>query len=363
MRELPDSAEVVIVGGGFAGAATAYQLARAGVSDVLVVEREVTCGFHASGRNAALGRQLTEDDEVTALTVRGAAFLRSPPSGFEHEPLLSATGSILLCDRDEDVEAMRARARHWDLPHQPVTLAELIRLWPRLEGVPAAGGVAFPTDGVISVHELLQAYLAAARAGGVRVAVRCEVLGFRDDGDRVIVETARGEVSARCVVNAAGAWVAGIGDSAGAAPQRFAPIRRHLMVTEAIDPLDREAPFVWHVGASEFYVRPEGTGYLLSACDETEVAPCDARPDASVLPALAETIGRVAPALAELGIARSWACLRTFSPDRRPVVGWDAKVPWLFWVAGLGGHGATASAAIGERAAASIMIRLAPRIA
>ena len=45
-----------------------------------------------------------------------------------------------------------------------------------------------------------------------------------------------------------------------------------------------------------------------------------------------------APAVAELGIARSWACLRTFAPDRRPVVGRDDAVPWLFWVAGLGGH-------------------------
>lgn len=363
MRELPDSAEVVIVGGGFAGAATAYQLTRAGIADVLVVEREVTCGFHASGRNAALGRQLTEDDEVTELTVRGAAFLRAPPAGFERAPLLSSTGSILLCDSAADIDALRARARSWELPHEPVSIAELTHRWPRLAGVPAAGGVSFPTDGVISVHELLQAYLAAARAGGAQVAVRCEVIGFRPEGQGVVVETARGEVRARCVVNAAGAWVAGIGTSAGAAPQRFAPIRRHLMVTESVDPLDRDAPFVWHVGSAEFYVRPEGTGYLLSACDEAEVEPCDARPDAAAMPALAETIGRVAPALAELGIARSWACLRTFAADRRPVVGWDRQVPWLFWVAGLGGHGATASAAIGERAAAAITVRLAPRLA
>ena len=76
---------------------------------------------------------------------------------------------------------------------------------------------------------------------------------------------------------------------------------------------------------------------------------------------LAERTAALAPGLHSLAIARRWACLRTFAPDRRPFIGWDRTVQPLFWVAGLGGHGATASAAIGALAAETILERLVPR--
>lgn len=363
---LPARARVVIIGAGFAGMATAYGLVCAGVHDVLVLEREDTCGYHASGRNAALGRQLTEDDAVTAFAMRGAAFLRHPPAGFSETPLWTQTGSVLLADSAEDIAHLCERATRRDLAHEVLGARELAARWPVLEGVPMAGGVYFASDGVIDVHALLQGYLRGARAGGARVEVSCEVLDIRGadarpvagDG-RCVVHTTRGDVACDGVILAAGAWVEDLGRRAGARPVHFAPIRRHLFITEAVPGLDREAPFVWHVGAQEFYVRPERTGYLLSGCDETEIPPCDVVAAPGCREALAEKLGTLAPRLAELGIARSWACLRTFAPDRRPVVGWDADLPGLFWVAGLGGHGATGSAAVGRRAAELIVERLA----
>ena len=359
------SCDVVIIGGGFAGASTAHSLAVAGVTDVMILERERTCGYHASGRNAAMCRQLTEDDRVTELTVRGAELLRDPPAGFSEVPLLSVTGSVLLADSDAQIAAIAGRAAQWDLPHVCLAPGQLADRWPHMHGVAAAGGVHFPTDGVIAVHELLQGFLAGARARGVSVELGCEVTGFDPDADGrgVSVHTSRGCVHARCVVNAAGAWVAGLGALAGSADANYAPIHRHLHQTHAVEGLDRSAPFMWHIGAREFYVRPEGVGYLVSGCDESVVAPCDAVPADGAVAYLAEVLATSAPALADLGIARTWACLRTFAPDRRPVVAWDATVQWLFWVSGLGGHGATASAAIGESAAAKITARVGTRLA
>ena len=362
---LPARARVVIIGAGFAGMATAYALVCAGVHDVLVLEREDTCGHHASGRNAALGRQLTEDDTVTGFTMRGAAFLRNPPPGFSETPLWAQTGSVLLVDRAADIERLCERARRRELAHEVIEAGALAARWPVLEGVPMAGGVCFASDGVIDVHALLQGFLRGARAGGARVEVGCEVLGIRGADARpatgdagCTVSTSRGDVACDCVILAAGAWVEELGRRAGARPVHFAPIKRHLFVTEAVPALDREAPFVWHIGEQEFYVRPERIGYLLSGCDETEIPPCDVVPTPGAREALAEKLGPLAPRLAEIGIARSWACLRTFAPDRRPVVGWDMDLPGLFWVAGLGGHGATGSAAVGKRAAELIVERL-----
>src|SRR5262249_40215690 len=66
--------------------------------------------------------------------------------------------------------------------------------------------------------------------------------------------------------------------------------------------------------------------------------------------------GRFTP-LAELPSIRTWACLRTFTDDKRPLIGWDPQLPWLFWVAGLGGSGIGISAPVGELAANLLLER------
>lgn len=356
MDPLPERARVVIVGGGFAGAATAFHLAQGGVRDVIILEREATCGYHASGRNAGLCRQMCDDDLVTGLAIAGAEFLRRPPGGFR--PLLDQTGSLLMSANPAVLDDMAARASRRDLPHERLGLDRVLGRWPRLTGVPAVGAVFFPTDGVIDIHALLTGFLNAARTGGARVYQSAEVRRFRPGRGNVVLETARGNVTAEVVVNAAGAWAAEIGRRAGAEPLELTCLHRHLFLTERVPGVDRRAPFAWFVDRDEMYVRPEEQGYLISPCDALLSEPCDARvsPDAAAI--LGERLRRVAPWLADLSVARAWACLRTFAADQRPVVGWDPAAPWLFWVAGLGGHGATTCAAVGRLAAGDLGRRL-----
>ncbi len=375
MHSLPQRADVVIVGGGFAGASTAYELARAGITDVVLLEREPTCGYHASGRNAALCRQLTENDAYTDLTVRGAEFLHDPPADFSPEPLIRPTGSVFTAATSEELDILEKRAAEREIAAERIEPSQLTRRWPRARGVECAGGIFFPTDGVVDIHALLHGFLAGARSRGVRILVNCEVAGFRapapaetgeDDGAEraeVTVETRLGAIRTRCVVVAAGAWAGEVGADAGARGPRFSALQRHLMLTEPVPELDRGAPYLWHLGEGEFYARPEGTGYLLCACDETEVEPADAIVLPNAIAEAADKLARVAPRFAELGVARSWACMRTFTPERRPLITWDRELDWLFWVAGLGGHGMTSSAAVGEVAATRIAARIATRYA
>jgi D-arginine dehydrogenase len=361
MSELPDSARVAIVGGGFAGAATAYFLARRGVRDVVLLEREPTCGAHASGRNAALGRQLPSDERFTDLALAGAAFLRSPPPGFSDARLLSGSGSMLLAGRDERLASLLARARARGLAHEVLTPAAVAARFPALGATPMVGAVAFPTDGVIDIHALLSGFLRGARAGGARIVTDCGVHGIRVGDRSVAIETTRGALRAEVIVIAAGAWAGQVASLAGARGHAFDPVRRHLFVTTpgaAAAAVPRDAPFAWHLD-DEFYARPEGAGYLVSACDQTVVEPCEPAPQPEAASALADKLLRMAPPLAELGIASAWACLRTFTRGtRRPVIGWDARLPRLFWVAGLAGHGATSSPAVGAEAAAALVHRL-----
>jgi glycine/D-amino acid oxidase-like deaminating enzyme len=89
----------------------------------------------------------------------------------------------------------------------------------------------------------------------------------------------------------------------------------------------------------------------LCACDQTEVPPGDPPLDPTVQEILAEKVEVFLPALSRVAIHKSWAGLRTLSADGRFAIGWDREVESFFWVAGLGGHGVTTSAAVGALAA------------
>ena len=352
---------VVIIGAGFAGAGAAYFLGQRGAEGTVVLERESTYGYHASGRNAALCRQLVEDDLLTDLAMEGAEFLRKPPQGFSSEPLLSETGSFLLAKIPEQLDHLERRAKARGLEFERLDPAEILRRWPRLSGVPTVGGLHIVNDGVIDIHALLRGYVDGARAKGINVELGTEVRRFHriSGSKRVLIETSRGNIEADLVVNATGAWAGETGWRAGSRDIHFTPYHRHLHITERVPSLNAVAPFVWFLGQEdEFYLRPEGTGFLISACDAVEVPPQDARVLPEAQEYLAEKLSRVLPWIAEFAVARSWACLRTFTPDGRPVVGVDREVPWLFWIAGLGGHGATASPAIGRVAAEAILQHL-----
>ena len=157
-------------------------------------------------------------------------------------------------------------------------------------------------------------------------------------------------ILAKTLVNASGAWANVVAKLAGARELPLKPCRRHLFVSPPLAWVDPSWPFVWDV-THDIYFRPEGEGLLLCACDQTELPPGDPPVDESVKEMLAEKIEQFMPALSTVSINKGWAGFRTLTPDGRFVIGWDAKVENFFWVAGLGGHGMTTSAAVGELAA------------
>ncbi len=356
MDALPDRAAVVIVGGGLAGASTAWWLARRGVTDVAVVEREDLLGLHASGRNAGLCRQIAEDDAWTALCVRGAKFLREPPEGFASRPPVAVTGSLLLGDGPATLAELAARAAAHRIAHRVVDADEVAALVPAVAGLRCAGAVHVLDDGVIDTSALLHGFVTGARRAGVRFVVGAEVEAVRprESGDGCEVVTSRGTVRADQVVVAAGAWAGVVGAMAGARDTDFAPIKRHLFfLAQSTDGPAVGEPYVWRVGASECYVRNGADGLIASACDAARTAPGDVRVEEAARELLATRFAP-APKLASRAITAAWACQRTFSPEGPPRVARDRALPWLVWVAGLGGHGATSAAAIGEDAAAVI---------
>src|SRR5215470_17535096 len=171
------SCEYLVVGAGFAGAATAYHLTRRGSADVLILEQETIPGFHSSGRNAAMIRQCVSDPALAQLTRDGAAFLRNFPPDWPIPVQFKQNGSLLL-GKGEGWQKLK-RDAEGDLE-----LGVDVALWspdqvkgyvPILKDAEFDGAVWCATDGVIDIHALLSGYLKAATANGARIRYDAKV--------------------------------------------------------------------------------------------------------------------------------------------------------------------------------------------
>jgi len=346
--------EVVIVGAGIAGASLAYFLARRGVGDVLLLEREANLAYHSTGRSAASLSTLDTHPTLFALKLLAAPFFASPPADFSAHPLLEPSGVLQLfgaeawASIERQADALRGAGLRFDLLSPAAARARVAAL----DGG-FAGAAWIPGDGRIDVHEILQSYLRHARAAGAELALETEVASFSTTAGRLsaVALRNRDEVEAGLVVDAAGAWAGVIARLADASPIPIVPHRRTLFTFAGPADLDFRH---WPLVASEphsIYFTPEAGELMLSPMDEEPIEPCDPSPDDSVIAAAIERFGALAPTLVPRVIRRRWSGLRSFSPDRAHVVGEDPRRPGFFWLAGQGGCGIETSPAVGRIAA------------
>jgi D-arginine dehydrogenase len=352
-----DRYEVIVVGAGIAGASAAYFLRGLG-GELLILEREEQPGYHSTGRSAAALVEAHREPTVRRLISVGAAFLRNPPPELAESPLLDPAG-VLVPAVGADWARDLALAR--ELEREGIRVAILARdealaLVPALEPAEVDGALLLPDDGHLDVHALHSGYLrAVARAGG---ELRCasEVRSLIVERGRCVgVATAAGELRARRVVNAAGAWAGELARGAPASAIALTPRRRTIILFDAPAGLDvRRWPMV-DCEARRFYFKPESGGLLASPMDETAVEPCDARPAEEDVALAIDRLERHAPALVPRALRQKWAGLRTFAPDELPLVGEDPALGGLFWLAGQGGVGIETSPALGRIAAELIL--------
>jgi D-arginine dehydrogenase len=345
--------EIAIVGAGIAGASAAALLARAG-RRVLLLEREDAPGYHTSGRSAALFSETYGNAPVRALSVASRAFLEAPPDGFADHPILSPRGALHagVAGDEERLAALHAAGSALVPSVRLLSGAEARALVPALKDV-VAGGVFEPDARDIDTNAMLQGYLRLFRVAGGRGLLRAEVTGMaRDDGGWRL-ETAAGTVRAEIVVNAAGAWADRVGGLAGLAPLGIAPKRRTAFLVAAPDGTEtRGWPLV--VSAREdVYFKPDSGMLLCSPADETPSEPMDAQADDLDIAIAVDRLQGIAD-IPVRRIQRSWAGLRTFAPDRTPVVGFDPRAEGFFWLAGQGGYGFQTAPALAEIAASLV---------
>jgi D-arginine dehydrogenase len=259
-----------------------------------------------------------------------------------------------LLEQDEiaalrrDLGELRALGADPELLDRDQTIARM----PVLTVRDFPGAAWLPRGGRIDVAALLAGYLDEARRLGVTVRTRCAVTAVETADHRIVSVTAGGKrLRCRVLVNAAGAWAGQLAELAGAPGLPLVPYRRTIVTWDPPAPVDSADWPLVAFDARRFYFAPEGSGLLASPMEEVASEPCDARPDPRIVSDTLALVRQFAATLAGERASSARAGLRTFAPDRRPVVGRDPQIDGFFWLAGQGGSGIETSPSLGRIAA------------
>ncbi len=345
---------IAVIGGGIAGASAAYALAAA--AEVTVLERESTCGYHSTGRSAALFTECYGDPVVRRLAMAGRGFFEQPPPGFSDEPLVRPRPVMFVGTHAQQAELATARADYSAMVPAvtDIPTAEAVRRCPVLDPEVIAGGIIEPEARDIDVAALHLGFLRGIRSRGGTVVTSAGVSRLVADGTGWLVTAGDDTQHFDVVVNAAGAWCDVVGAMAGAQPIGLVPKRRTAFT---FSPGAESRPLPWPMVidvAEQFYFRPEGVHVLASPCDETPVEPHDVRHEEIDVAIGIDRVEKVTT-LRIRSVVRAWAGLRSFVGDHRPVNGWDPDLPGFYWIAGQGGFGIKTSPAMARFAAAMIV--------
>jgi sarcosine oxidase, subunit beta len=355
-----ETADVVIIGSGIVGSSVAYHLAQAGCTSVLVIEREAHQGKGSTGKSmGGVRAQFSTPVNIQMSRYSIDFFSRfddvvgHPADYRAHGYLFCATSeshlAYLQANRERQI-ALGVNNVEWVSPK------EIQAIVPQLRTDDILGGTFCPTDGFVDPHSVMMGFMLNARERGARLWLDTHVTGIEVENDQIAgVLTSRGRVATRVVVNAAGAWAAGVAEMAGV-DLPVEPLRRQLVPTEPFDQLPQRFPMVIDMSTG-FHFRREGKGILLAWNDPAETVGFKTEFDATFVEKILTRAASRVPVLAEAGVnpRRAWAGLYEMTPDHHAIIGPAPNVKGLYFVNGFSGHGVMHSPASGRIAAELIL--------
>ncbi len=342
--------DVVIIGAGIAGLSAAAFISIG--ARVLVLERESLPAYHSSGRSASVYIEGYENPIVAGLTKASGIFFRNPPTDFSDAQILHPRGGLTVAKPGEEPMLTKYLERWGAIcPHlRAADHEETLTLSPILRPENTCGGAWDPSWMSIDTHALILGYQRLLRQNGGTVISNAEVTNLQRHGTIWSITTATETYQCDTVVNAAGSWARSIGEMAGLS-KPLSPMRRTGIILKAPDEVT-SWPLV-HSLSGELYYKPESPGLMICPGDETPSPACDAQPDELDIAIAIDRFQNYTNMPVERPM-HTWAGLRTFAPDRYPILGFDKSASGFFWLAGQGGFGVQTSPEIGRLAGAII---------
>jgi sarcosine oxidase subunit beta len=346
------TADVAIIGGGIVGSSIAYHLVAAGCKNVLVIERESAQGKGSTGKSMGGVRAQFSTAVNIQMSLYSIPFYASfeerlgypcdyRPQGY----LFCATSKAHLAYLRTNYEKQVALG----LKDVKLVAADEIKsLYPQLRADDIVGGSFCSADGFVDPYSAMIGYMTWATEHGATLWKNATVSGIANEGGFFRIACTRETVSARIVVNCAGAWSAGIAKMIGI-DLPVEPLRRMLVPTEPFDQFPHSAPMIIDM-SNGFHFRPEGRGFLLAWNDPDETPGYKTDFEPSFIEKILTRAADRVPVFENLAVnpKRAWAGLYEMTPDHHPILGESPDVPGFFFANGFSGHGVMHSPATGK---------------
>ena len=327
---------VAVIGGGVVGASVLYHLAKAGWTDIVLIERdELTSGstWHAAGGM----HTLNSDPNVTKLQEYTIKLYQEIEKASGQSCGIHITTGIDLAGTQERMDFLKvacARARYLGLEMEIISVDEAAKLFPLLDKQYFVGALYDPVHGHVDPAGVTNAYAKAARNLGAEVYrfTRVTELNARTDGTWDVI-TDKGNLHAEHVVNAGGLWAREVGKMAGLTLPVLAMEHQYLITGEIPEVAASPTEMVHVIDfEGEIYMRQEGQGMLIGTYEKAGVPWAERetpwnfthellQPDLDRIAASLEVGFRHFPALERAGIKRVINGPFTFAPDGNPLIG------------------------------------------
>jgi sarcosine oxidase, subunit beta len=347
------TAEVFIVGGGIVGSSIAYHLTAAGCSNVLVVERETQQGKGSTGKSMGGVRAQFSTSVNIQMSLYAIPFYASFDERLGHPAGYRPQGYLFCATSEKHMAYLRGnyeRQVALGLKDARIVTGDEIRsLFPLLRGDDIVGGSFCSSDGFVDPYSAMIGFMTWASEHGAKLWKNTSVTAIHRDANGVSeVETARGPVSTRVVVNCAGPWAAEIAKMAGV-DLPVQPLRRMLVPTEPFDQFPHTAPMIIDM-SNGFHFRPESLGFLLAWNDPEETPGYKSEFEPSFIEKILTRAAERVPCFENLAVnpKRAWAGLYEMTPDHHPILGEAPQAPGFFLANGFSGHGVMHAPATGK---------------
>jgi sarcosine oxidase subunit beta len=352
------TADVVIVGGGIVGSSIAYHLTASGCRNVLVIERESAQGKGSTGKSMGGVRAQFSTPVSIQMSLYSIPFYASFEDQLGYPCDYRPQGYLFCATTDNQMAYLRTNyVQQVKMGLKNVRLMagdEIRAMFPQLRADDIVGGSFCSSDGFVDPYSAMTGFMTLAADHGATLWKNTVVTAFtRDatgiDASRIAsVETTRGSLATRTVVNCAGPWAAGVAKLAGV-DLPVEPLRRMLVPSEPFDEFPHTAPMIVDM-SNGFHFRPEARGFLLAWNDPEETPGFKTEFDAPFIEKILTRAADRVPCFANLPVnpKRAWAGLYEMTPDHHPILGESPNAPGFFLANGFSGHGVMHAPATGK---------------